>query len=379
VARPPTESPEGWRHVARSFAREKVRPEAARIDRDDRLPDGIVRGLADERLLALAVPEAWGGVPADARAIAAVLEELSWGSAAVGVLTAVHLSVACAPIVAWGSEAQKERWLTDLARGRRIGAFGLTEPDAGSDAASLRSRYRRVDGGFVVDGRKMFISNAFPSGVVIVFATADPARGRKGISAFVVPTDAPGFSIAQRLDKLGLRGSETTELVLDGVRLAPDGLLGPEGGGLKVALSALAGGRVGIAACALGVARAAYEEMVAQVRRDDAEWKRTVLARSFAELAAARALVERAAACKDHGEPFAREASVAKLVASQAAVRIAAHGVDVAGPDGTRAGAPAERLMRDARVFPIVEGTTEIQELVLAREILAEAPPPSPL
>lgn len=376
---PPRPGPvEAWRAAAHAFAADRVRPEAARIDREDRLPDGIVPALAAAGFLGLGIPETWGGRGGDARTIAAVLEELSWGSATVGVLAAVHLSVAAAPILAWGTPAQKERYLRALTSGERLGAFGLTEPDSGSDAAALRTRYRRDGDGFVLQGRKMFISNAVRSAVVLVFATADPARGRSGISAFLVPADAPGFSIAQRLDKLGLRGSETSELVLDDVPLGPEAMLGPEGSGLKVALSALGGGRVGIAACALGVARAAFEELAGRVRAQDDDWRRTHLARAYVELAAARALVDRSAEAKDSGRPFAREASVAKLVASTAAVAIALRGIDVAGADGTRTGAAPERLLRDARVFPIVEGTTEIQEFVLARELLSAAEEPNP-
>jgi alkylation response protein AidB-like acyl-CoA dehydrogenase len=194
--------------------------------------------------------------------------------------------------------------------------------------------------------------------------------GSHGISAFLVPGGTRGFSVTQRFDKLGLRGSETTELLLEDVRLPPDALLGPEGAGLKVALSALAGGRVGIASCALGVARAAFDELRRNVAADDADWKRTLLARAYVDLAAARALVDEAARRRDAGEPFGLEASSAKLVASRAAVSIASVGVDVAGMAGARAGARAERLLRDARVFPIVEGTTEIQELILARALL---------
>ena len=372
---PPSGPADPWRLSAHRFAAEHLRPIAARVDRDDRLPDGTVEALARAGFLSLGTPELWGGRGGDARSIAGVLEELSWGCAAVGVLVAVHLSVASAPVLAWGTTEQKERYLRPLATGAQLGAFGLTEPGVGSDAASLRTRYERVGDGFVVHGRKMFISNAARAGFLLAFATSDPALGRHGISAFVVPTSAPGFSVNQRLDKLGLRGSDTTELVLDAVRLGPDALLGPEGAGLKVALSSLAGGRIGIAACALGVARAAFEELVGAVRRDDAEWKHGMLARAYADLASARALVDRAAARKDAGAPFAREASVAKLVASKAAVAIAHAAIDVAGADGLRAEAAAGRLLRDARVFPIVEGTTEIQERVLAREILTDREP----
>jgi len=352
-------------------------PAARKIDRDDRVPDAIVRALGAEGFLGLGIPPEWGGSGGSARATVAVLEEFARASATIAVLVAVHTSVCATPLLDWGTTAQKERFLRPLARGERIGAFGLTEPGAGSDAAGLRTRYIRDADGFVLKGSKMFISNAVSAGVVLVFATRDPALGHKGVSAFVVPPGTTGFSVAQRLDKLGLRGSETTELVLDGVRLPPDAMLGPEGEGLKVAFRGLAGGRVGIASCALGVARAAFEELRRNVRAEDAEWKRTILAQAYSDLMAARALVERAASLKDSGVPYSTDASVAKLVASRAAVSIAYSGVDVAGFEGTRSGSTAERLLRDARVFPLVEGTTEIQELILARSLLAPESEPS--
>jgi alkylation response protein AidB-like acyl-CoA dehydrogenase len=359
-----------WEARAHTFAERWVRPAAAAIDRDDRIPDEILRRLATERFCGLGLPTEWGGSGGDTRSTVAVLGALSEASAAVAVTLAVHLSVCARPILEWGTDPQKERFLRPLANGERLGAFALTEPDAGSDTASLATRYRTTADGFVLDGTKMFTSNAVSAGVVLVFATHDRSLGSHAISAFIVPPGTGGFSVAQRLDKLGLRGSETTELVLRDVRLPRDSLLGPEGAGLKVALSSLAGGRVGIASCALGVAQAAFDEMVRSVREDDADWKRELLARSYSELASARALVEVAADRKDAGKPFVREASVAKLVASRAAVAIASAGVDVAGPRGARVGAPAERLLRDARVFPIVEGTTEIQELILGRSLV---------
>ena len=362
-----------WRERARGFAEREVLPRAGEIDRSDRVPEELVRGLAQHGFLGLGIPAEWGGSGGDTRDLVAALEELSRASAAVAVLMAVHLSVCAAPILERGTDRQRERFLRPLARGELVGAFGLTEPGAGSDTARIATRYHRDGDDFVLDGTKMFISNAVSAGVILVFATSDPKLGHQGISAFIVPPGTPGFSVAQRLDKLGLRGSETTELVLSGVRLPPVSLLGNEGEGLHVALGSLLGGRVGIASCALGVARAAFEEMVRAVRRQDVEWTRPLLARAYSELAAARALVERAAARKDAGEPFEQAASVAKLVAARAAVTIASLGVDVAGPEGVRIGAPAERLLRDARVFPIVEGTTEIQELILARRLLAES------
>jgi butyryl-CoA dehydrogenase len=371
----PPSAPEEWGERARRFAERSVRPFTEQIDREDRIPDEVLRELARERFLGLGLPTEWDGSGGDTRATVAVLEALARESAAVAVTLAVHLSVCARPILDWGTDPQKEQFLRPLARGDLVGAFALTEPNAGSDTAHLATRYRRDNSGFVLRGTKMFTSNAVSAGVVLVFATHDPALGSRGISAFIVPPGTGGFSVAQRLDKMGLRGSETTELVLNDVPLPADAMLGPEGGGLKVALSALTGGRVGIASCALGVAQSAFDVLLRSVREDDAEWKRSALARSYAELSSARALVEVAAARKDAGQPFVREASVAKLVASRAAVTIASLGVDVAGPAGTRSGHPAERLLRDARVFPIVEGTTEIQELILGRSLVAPADP----
>ncbi|MGB6443043.1 MAG: acyl-CoA dehydrogenase family protein, partial [Thermoplasmata archaeon] len=351
----PTLDAAAWGDRARAFADRHVRPIAAKIDRDDRIPDEILRGLASERFVGLGLPAEWGGAEGDTRCTVAVLEALAEASAAVAVTLAVHLSVCARPILDWGTESQKEQFLRPLARGDRVGAFALTEPGAGSDSAGLSTRYRRGPEGFVLQGTKMFTSNAVTAGVILVFATRDPNLRSHGISAFIVPPGTGGFSVSQRLDKLGLRGSETTELVLDGVQLPSDAMLGPEGEGLKVALSALAGGRVGIASCALGVAQAAFDQMLASVRAHDEEWKRNRLAAAYSQLASARVLVRAAAELRDEGKPFVEAASVAKLVASRAAVSIASEGVDVAGPEGVRGGHPAERLFRDARVFPIVE------------------------
>lgn len=367
---PPAGGPAAWGERARRFADAFVRPIADEIDRADRVPDSVVTALAQAGFLGLGLPAEWGGEGGDTRALVDVLDQLSRASAAVAVTLAVHLSVCARPILEWGTDGQRGKYLRPLAQGERVGAFALTEPGAGSDSAALATRYRRDGSEFVLRGTKMFTSNAVTAGTVLVFATHDPGLGRRGISAFIVPPGTRGFSVAQRLDKMGLRGSETTELVLDDVRLPADSMLGPEGGGLKVALSALAGGRVGIASCALGVAESAFDEMLRSVRASDAEWKRSRLAAAYTALASARALVREAAERKDSGRPFVRAASVAKLVASRTAFSIASAGVDVAGPDGTRAGALAERLLRDARVFPIVEGTTEIQELILARSLL---------
>ena len=359
-----------WRERARRFALEYLRPGAEEVDRSDRLPADLLDRLRSERFLGVGLPAAWGGAGGDARCVVAVLEELAAESAAAATLVSVHLAVAAAPILEWGTDEQKERCLRPLAEGRWLGAFGLTEPSVGSDTVHLSTRYEPDNGGFALTGSKMFITNAASADVLLVFATRDATLGSKGISAFLLRKGTPGFSIAQRLDKLGLRGSETNELVLDRARLPREALLGPEGSGLKVALGALTGGRVGIASCALGVARAAFEELQrrAQGTRDDAI--RAITARAYVDLAAAQALVAEAARRKDEGGAYLDAASAAKLYASQAAVRIASKGLEVAGWEGARRGAAPERLLRDARVFPIVEGTTEVQELILGRSLV---------
>ena len=349
------------------------------IDREDRIPEAVVHGLAEEGFLGLSTPSEWDGTEGDARSIVAVWKS-SPGRALPPGRSPPSISPSAPPRSFPGERNAKVSGSSGCSpEGARLGAFAPTKPGAGSDTARLTTRYSRDEGGFSLRGTKTFISNAVSAGIVLVFATSDPAPGHKGISAFIVPPGTSGFSVAQRFEKLGLRGSETAEIVLDDVRLPRDSLLGPEGGGLRVALGALQGGRVGIASCALGVAETAFLEMQRAVAADDAEWKRTLLAQAFAELSAARALVARAAEAKDAEAPYVIEASVAKLVASRAAFRIASAGVDVAGAGGARADVPAQRLLRDARVFPIVEGTTEIQELILARSLLPSPSARNPL
>lgn len=367
VAPPSTEV---WRERARTYAQERVRPSAESIDRDDSLPDAVVHGLRAPGFFGLGVPIERGGSGGDTRAVAAVLEELSAASAAVGVLLSVHLSVCTHPILQHGSDAQQERFVRPLAAGRWLGAFALTEPGVGSDAAHLTTRYARSRGGFVLNGSKMFITNGARADVVLAFASREPGTGAHGISAFLLEKRTSGVGNAQKLEKLGLRGSETNELVLQDAQVPEANLLGTEGKGLTIALGALTAGRVGIAACALGVARSAFDALRDAAIGRPSDGHRSEVARAFTTLSAARALVERAATEKDAGRPYVEAASAAKLFASQAAVSIASTAVDVAGSEGVRCGAAPERLLRDARVFPIVEGTTEIQELILGRTLV---------
>jgi alkylation response protein AidB-like acyl-CoA dehydrogenase len=343
---------------------------AAAIDQDDRLPESVVDRLKSMGFFGLGIPPEWDGRGGNTAAISGVLEELAAASPAVAVLLSVHLSVCAHPILAHGTAEQKERLLRPLASGRWLGAFALTEPSAGSDAAHIGARYRREGDSFVLNGSKMFITNGARADLVLGFATHDTNLGSRGISAFLIPKGTPGASSAQKLDKLGLRGSETNELVFQDAKLAPENLLGAEGQGLRIALAALTAGRVGIASCALGVARAALDTMQAAATASPSDARRSEVARAFTTYRAASALVAEAAAAKDSGGPYEDIASAAKLFASEAAVSIASRAVDVWGPAGARAGAPAERILRDARVFPIVEGTTEIQELILGRALI---------
>ncbi|MCI4323617.1 MAG: acyl-CoA dehydrogenase family protein [Thermoplasmata archaeon] len=358
-----------WRDAARSFRINRIDPLAEFIDRTDELPSSILDGMIQERFLGLTISAEWGGVGAPVSALPGVLEELARGSSAVAILLAVHLSVCAAPISQWGTSEQKARCLPRLARGEWIGAFALTEPEVGSDSARLATRYTTNETGFLLRGCKMFITNGGLATVIVAFATRDPALGPAGISAFVVPKQT-GVAVAQKLEKLGLHGSETTELVFTDAQLPPTALLGPEGSGLKVALGALMGGRLGIAACALGVAEAAFEELVNAAREHPGDAVRSEVARAFVDCLAARSLIERASTLRDTGQPYGNEASAAKLLASQVACRTAERAVDARGTAAISASARCNRLLRDARVYPIVEGTTEIQEMILGRSIL---------
>ncbi|MCI4358464.1 MAG: acyl-CoA dehydrogenase family protein [Thermoplasmata archaeon] len=361
-----------WRRRAREFAEASILPLQRSIDRDDRFPADLTARLAEAGFLGVGLPSDWGGRGGNTRCVAAVLEELARASAAVATLVSVHISVCAQPIERWGTESQKEAFLRPLAQGRWIGAFALTEAGAGSDAARIACRYRRDGGELVLLGSKMFITNGASADVILTFAAAvdGPHSGR--ISALLLRKGTPGFTAPQRLDKLGLRGSETNELLYDDVRLPVNALLGEEGHGLSLALGALTAGRVGIAACALGVAQAAYDEVERAVRADPQDRNRSTLARAYTRLVAARSLVERAADRRDRGQPFVREGSAAKLACSETALWIAERAVDLGGVDAALAGSRPAQLLRDARVFPIVEGTTEIQELILGRALSGE-------
>lgn len=342
------------------------------------MSERFVRTFAQAGFLGLTISKEHGGQGLSTLEFAQVMEELAVGSGAAATMMAVDLSVVAGPIDQWGSEEQRREFLPRIARGEWIGSFGLTEPSVGSDSQHLSTRYARDGDAWVVNGTKMFITNAASAEVVLVFATKDPKLEARGISCLLVRKGAAGFSVAQRLDKLGIRGSETMELVFENCRVPASSLLGKEGDGFKIAMTALEGGRIGIAACSLGIARAALEETIRCLPSPAEDWQRAAVARMFVDVEASRALVEKAARMRDQRQDFAGAASAAKLFASQAAFRVASKGLELVGRSAFDRDSPCqlEQLFRDSRVLTIVEGTTEIQELILGRRLLGREVPP---
>ncbi len=368
------------RDMARSFARERLAPHAAEWDREVRFPAEAVREMGALGLLGMLVPEEWGGAGADHVSYALAVEEIAAGDGACSTIMSVHNSVAGMPIHRFGTEAQKERFLKPLARGEMLGAFCLTEPGAGSDAAALRTRARRQGNHFVLEGSKQFVTNGSTAGLAIVFAVTDPERGRKGISAFLVPTDTPGYNVARIEKKLGQKASDTAHIVLEDCRIQPDLMLGAEGEGYRVALASLEGGRIGIAAQACGMARAAFEAALAYARERQSFGKTLLehqavafkLADMATQIEAARALILSAAALRDAGQQCMKEAAMAKLFASEMAERVCSDAIQIHGGYGYLSDYPVERIYRDVRVCQIYEGTSEIQRLVISRALAAD-------
>jgi butyryl-CoA dehydrogenase len=365
------------RDVAHDFAREWLAPQAAERDREAKFPADAVAELGKLGFMGMLVPEEYGGAGADHVGYALVMEEIATGEGAVSTILSVQNSVGCLPVFQYGSEEQKERFLKPMAKGEMLACFCLTEPQAGSDAAAIKTRARRRGNRWVLSGTKQFITSGKHAQIAVVFAVTDAERGKKGISAFLVPTDSPGFRVASLEHKLGQRASDTAQLVFDEVELTPDLMLGAEGEGYKIALTNLEGGRIGVGAQSVGMARSAYEAALAYAREREAFGKPIIeqqavafrLADMATQIAAARGLVLEAAARRDAGEPCIKEASMAKLFASEMAERVASDAIQIHGGYGYVAGFPVERIYRDVRVCQIYEGTSDIQRLVIAREI----------
>jgi alkylation response protein AidB-like acyl-CoA dehydrogenase len=368
------------RDTARDFARTALAPHAAEWDKSAWIDDTAVAQLGALGLLGMMVPEEWGGTYSDYTAYALAVEEIAAGCAATSALVAIHSSVGCGPILKFGSEEQKRRYLRDMAQGRLIGCFCLTEPQAGSEAHNLKTRATLVDGSWVLNGTKQFVSNGLRAGLAIVFAVTDPELGKKGLSAFIVPTDTPGFIVGRREHKLGIRASDTCAITLDDCRIPEEHLLGARGKGLAIALSNLEGGRIGIAAQAVGIARAAlaaatvYAKARRQFSQPIAEFGSigNMLADMEMSINAARLLTHQAAALRTAGLSCLSEACQAKLFASEMAERVCSKAIQIHGGYGYLEDYAVERHYRDARITQIYEGTSEIQRLVIARSLLAD-------
>ncbi|KVQ13528.1 acyl-CoA dehydrogenase family protein [Burkholderia ubonensis] len=372
-----TEDQRMIRDAARAFATEVLAPNAAQWDRDAHLPDAVVAQLGELGLLGMIVPQELGGAYTDYVAYALAMEEIAAGDAACATMMSVHNSVGCGPILGFGTPAQKERWLADMAAGRTIGAFCLTEPQAGSEAHNLRTRAELRDGKWVLNGAKQFVTNGQRAGIAIVFAVTDPDAGKRGISAFLVPTDTPGFVVGKPEKKMGIRASDTCPITFENCAIPEENLLGTRGEGLKIALSNLEGGRIGIAAQALGIARAAFDKARryagerVQFGKPLAEHQaiQQKLADMATQINAARLLVHHAAKLRTAGLPCLSEASQAKLFASEMAERVCSDAIQIHGGYGYLADYEVERHYRDARITQIYEGTSEVQRMVIARQL----------
>ncbi|MBC8270206.1 MAG: acyl-CoA dehydrogenase family protein [Rhodospirillaceae bacterium] len=368
------------RDTARAFAKDRLRPNAAAWDREKKTPRAVFSEMGELGLLGMLAPEEWGGVEAGFVSFVLAMEEIAAGDGGVSTTMSVHNGVATMPIVQYGSDEQKKRFLPALTSGETIGAFALTEAEAGSDAANLKCSAKRDGDHYLLNGTKLFISSGVIAGVVIVFAVTDPDAGKKGISAFIVPTDTDGYSTGPAEHKLGQRGHETVALTFENMRLPIGLLLGPEGAGYKIALSNLEGGRIGIGAQSVGMARAAFE-----AARDYARERVTfgkpiadhqAIAFRLADMATgievARQMTLHAASLRDAGQPCLAEASMAKLFASEIAEKVCSDAIQIHGGYGYLEDFPVERIYRDVRVCQIYEGTSDIQRMVIARSIINE-------
>ncbi len=369
------------REMTRAFVESEVKPIASKADRGGIYPADLIKKMGEMGLMGVCVPQEYGGAGMDLVSYAVAMEEISKGWASLGVIMSVNNSLVCAPILGCGSPAQKQKHLPALASGARLGCYALTEPGAGSDAGSIQTRAKRAGNEYVLNGNKVFTTSGSRADVAIVYAVTDPAGGKKGISAFIVEKSAPGFIVGPLEDKLGLRSSDTAALIFEDCRVSQENILGNEGDGFRIALETLDGGRIGIAAQALGIAQGCLEESLVYARqrrqfgRPIAEFQaiQWMLADMSTEINAARLLTYRAAWRAQQGEKVSREAAMAKLFASEASNRIAYKAIQIFGGYGYIKESAVERFFRDARVTTLYEGTSEIQRLVIARELLRQS------
>src|ERR671934_3130833 len=365
------------RETAREFTDREIVPRARENDRNERFDTELVTKLGDMGYLGPIVAEEYGGRGLDYRTYALIVEEIGRGDSSARTVVSVQTSLVCSSIERWGTEEQKHEWLPKLCSGEALGCFGLTEPDSGSDAASLKTRATKIDGGWRLNGQKQWISMGNYAKVALIFAQTDPEKKHNGIACFLVPTDTPGFSSQAIHGKLGLKGSDTAELFLDDVEVPDSTLMGEVGDGFKIAMSALDSGRFSVASGCVGIcqgcvdASVAYSKEREQFNRPLASFQlvQEMLADMVVDTDAARALVWRAGWLKDAGLPNTTETSIAKLYATEAAVRCANTAIQVHGGSGYVDDYPVERYLRDARVTTLYEGTTQIQKLIIGRAV----------
>ncbi len=373
------------RDSVRAYVAERVAPHAARWDREGTFPKDALKGLAELGCYGVAVPERWGGAGLDYTALAVILEEIAAGDGATSTIVSVNNCPVCSILMAYATDAQKAEWLVPLARGEMLGAFCLTEPHVGSDASALRTTARREvasDGRveYVIDGVKQFITSGKNADVAIVMAVTDKAAGKRGISAFLVPTSTPGYVVASLERKTGQHASDTAQIRFEGCRVPARNLLGEEGAGYRIALSGLEGGRIGIASQSVGMARAAFEAALRYSKEREAfgapifqhQAVQFRLADMATSIEAARQLILHAAALKDAGRPCLKEAAMAKLLASEMAERVCSDAIQVHGGYGYVEDFPVERIWRDVRVCQIYEGTSDIQKVLIGRALANE-------
>ncbi|MFM9884821.1 MAG: acyl-CoA dehydrogenase family protein [Burkholderiales bacterium] len=365
------------RDSVRRFAADVLVPGSAQWDREKIFPRDALRGLAALGLFGVCVPEEWGGAGLDHVSLALALEEIAAGDGACSTILSVNNSVVCAPILQNGSTTQKTRFLKPLATGNQLGCFCLTEPHAGSDAAAIRTTARRDGDSYVLDGVKQFITSGKNGDIAIVFAVTNKDAGKRGISAFIVPTNTPGYVVARLEDKLGQRASDTAQIIFESCRVPAENRLGAEGDGYRIALSNLEAGRIGIAAQSVGMARAAFDAARRYARERESFGQPLIahqavnfrLADMATQIEVARQMVLHAAVLRDAGEPCLKEASMAKLFASEMAERVCSDAIQIHGGYGYVNDFPVERIYRDVRVCQIYEGTSDIQRLVIGRAI----------
>ena len=365
------------RDAMRDFSRRELWPHAADWDRRHHFPNDVHQGLAALGAYGICVPEQWGGAEMDYLTLAVVLEEIAAGDGGTSTVISVTNCPVNAILLRYGTDAQKKRWLTPLAQGQMLGAFCLTEPHVGSDASALRTTAVRQGDAYLINGVKQFITSGKNAQLAIVIAVTDKGAGKKGMSAFIVPTDTPGYGVARLEDKLGQRSSDTAQIVLENCRIPADHLIGREGEGYRVALSALEGGRIGIAAQSVGMARSALEVAIDYAKQRQSFGAAIIdhqavgfrLAQCATELEAARQLIWHAAALRDAGQPCLKEAAMAKLFASEIAERVCSAAIQTLGGYGYVSDFPLERIYRDVRVCQIYEGTSDVQKIIIQRAL----------